>query len=140
MDLGVNDGLQLIDEGGDQMTDEQKDDANHAETDVQRKMSGGVVMKRHPVILAQKLDENDDYRKGDVVVVDQDHNVLGNALKSDDIDQGGLEFDQRTMTEHEDDHELDLRQYADIDDLTQTADTQYYYEQNNEAVAVVTMG
>ena len=139
MNLGVNDGLLLINEGDDQMTDEQKDDANHTETDVQRKMSGGVVMERHSVILAQKLDENDDYRKGDVVVVDSDHNFLENALKSDDIDQGGLEFDQRTVTEQEDDHELDLQQYADIDDLTQTADT-YYYEQNNQAVAVVTMG
>ena len=99
MDLGVNDGLLLIDEGDDQMTDEQKDDANHAETDVQRKMSGGVVMKRHPVILAQKLDENDDYRKGDVVIVDWDHNFVEDVLKSDDIDQGGLEFDQQTVTE-----------------------------------------
>ena len=139
MDLGVNDGLLLIDEGDDQMTDEQKDDANHAETDVQRKMSDGVVMKRHPVILAWKLTENDDYRKGDVVVVDWDHNFLENALKSDDIDQGGLEFDQQTVTEREDDHELDLQQYADIDHQTQTVDT-YYYEQNNQAVAVVTMG
>ena len=139
MDLGVNDGLQLIDEGVDQMTDGQEDVANHDETDFQRQMSGSIVMKRHPVILAQKLDENDDYQKGDVVVVDWDHNFLGNALKSDDIDQGGLEFDQRTVTEREDDHELDLRQYANIDDLTQTVDT-YYYEQNNQAVAVVTMG
>ena len=139
MDLGVNDGLQLIDEGDDQMTDEQKDDANHAETDVQRKMSGGVVMKRHPVILAQKLDENDDYRKGDVVVVDSDHNFLENALKSDDIDQGGLEFDQGTVTGEDDDHDLDLQQNADIVDQKQTADT-YYYDQNNEAVVVATMG
>ena len=140
MDLGVNDGLLLIDEGDDQMTDEQKDDANHAETDVQRKMSDGVVMKRHTVILAWKLAENDDYRKGDVVVVDWDHNFLGNALKSDDIDQGDLEFDSRTVTEREDDRDLDLQQKADNDDLTKTADT-YYYDQNNEAiVVVVTMG
>ena len=103
MDLGMNDGLQLIDEGDNQMTDGQEDDGqeddtNHDETDVQRQMSGGVVMKRHPVILAQKLDENDDYRKGDVVVVDLDHNFLENALKSDDIDQGDHTFDQGTMT------------------------------------------
>ena len=140
MDLDVNDNLQLIDEGDDQMTGGQEDVVNHNGTDVQQQKSGGVVMKRHPVILAQKLDENDDYQKGDVVVVDWDHNFLGNALKSDDIDQGGLEFDQRTVTEREDDHELDLRQYADIDDQKQTADTQYYYEQNNQAVVVVTMG
>ena len=139
MDLGVNDGHLLIDEVDDQMIDEQKDVADHDETDVQRKMSGVVVMKRHPVILAQKLDENDDYQKGDVVVVDWDHNFLGNALKSDDIDQGDLEFDQQTITECEDDHGIDLRQYADIDDQKQTADT-YYYEQNNQAVAVATMG
>ena len=139
MNLGVNDGLLLIDEGDDQMTDGQEDDANHNETDVQRQMSSGVVIKMHPMILAQKLDENDDYQKDNVVVVDWDHNFLGNALKNDDIDQDGLEFDSRTVTEREDDHELDLRQYTDIDDQTQTADT-YYYEQNNEAVAVVTMG
>ena len=116
MGLGVNNGLQLIDEGDNQMTDGQEDDANHDKTDVQRKMSGGVVMKKHPVILAQKLDENDDDRKGDFGVIDWDHNFLENALKSDDIGQGGLEFDQGTVTEQEDDHELDLRQYADIDD------------------------
>ena len=86
MDLGVNNGLQLIDEGNYQMTDGQEDVANHDETDVQQKKSGVVVRKRHPVILAQKLDENDDYQKSGVVVVDWDHNFLENALKSDDID------------------------------------------------------
>ena len=139
MDLGVNDGLLLIDEGDDQMTDEQEDDANYDKTDVQRKMSGGVVMRKHPVILVQKLDKNDDYRKCDVGVVDWNHIFLEKVLKSDDIDQGDLEFDQGTVTEQEDDHELDLQQNADIDDQKQTADT-YYYEQNNKAVAVVTMG
>ena len=34
MDLGVTDGLQLIDEGDDWMTDGQKDVVNHDETDV----------------------------------------------------------------------------------------------------------
>ena len=139
MDLGVNNGLQLINEDDNQMTDGQEDVANHDETDVQQQKSGGVVMKRHPVILAQKLDENDDYRKGDVVVVDSDHNFLENALKSDDIDQGGLEFDQGTVTGEDDDHDLDLQQNADIVDQKQTADT-YYYDQNNEAVVVATMG
>ena len=137
MDLGVNDGLQLIDEGDDQMTDEQKDDANHAETDVQTKMSGGVVMKRHPVIIAYNFDENDDYQKGDDAVADWDHNFLKNALKSDDIDQVGHECGQSTVAEREDDHELDIGQYADVDDQTQTADTQHYSEQNNYAVVVV---
>ena len=97
-------------------------------------------MKRHPVILAQKFDENNDYQKGDVVVVDWDHNFLENALKSNDIDQVSLESDQQTVTQCEDDHELDIGQYADIDDQKQTANTQYYSEQNNYAVAVVKFG
>ena len=141
MDLGVNDGLQLIDEGDDQMTDGQEDDADHDVdhngTDVQQQKSGGVVMKRHPVILAYNFDKNDDYQKGDDTVADWDHNFLKNALKYDDMDQVGHEYDQCTVAEREDDHELDLGQYVDIDDQKQEADTQHYSEWNNYAVVVV---
>ena len=118
----------------------QEDVANHDGTDVQQSKSGGVVMKKHPVIIAYDFDDYDDYQKGDVVVVDWDHNFLKNALQSDDIDQVGHEYDQSTVAEREDDHELDLGQYADIDDQTQTADTQHYSEQNNYADVVVKFG
>ena len=140
MDFGVNNGLQSIDEGDDQRIDGQEDVANHNGTDVQKQKSGDVVMKRHLVILVQKLDENGDYQKSDDSVTNWDHNFPETALKSDTINQVGHEFDQCTVAEREDDQELDLGQYADIDNQQQEADTQHYSEWNNYAVVVVKFG